>query len=89
MGDLWLHGFWENRCRLPNAMSWAKFEINNTDGTAAPEGMYYFRFSEGRLPREALVEAGTSEIPFRHLGSTICNATEHETGTRKCIFSPE
>ena len=49
-----------------------KIGITNTDGTVAPEGMYYIRFNKGWLPREALVEAGTSEVPFRHFGDQPC-----------------
>ena len=56
------------RNKIPDATSWVKIDITNTDGTAATDGMYYIRFNKGWLPREAVVEAGTSEIPFRHEG---------------------
>ena len=63
------------RCRLPSAMAWVKIDITNTDGTAASEGTYYTRFNKGWLPREAIVEAGTSEIPLRHTGNQLCSMT--------------
>lgn len=52
----------------PNVTSWVKIDVTNTDGTAAANGTSYIRFKEGWLPREAVVEAGTSDIPFRHEG---------------------
>ena len=60
------------RGRIPNAVSWVKIDITNTDGTKAADGMYYIRFNKGWLPREAVVEAGTSEIPFSHTGDQPC-----------------
>ena len=65
-------GFAGKRSRIPNAMSWVKIDITNTDGTKAADGMYYIRFNKGWLPREAIVEAGTSEIPFSHTGDQPC-----------------
>ena len=49
------------RSRIPNALSWVKIGITSTDGTKAVDGMYCTRFNKGWLPREAVVEAGTSE----------------------------
>ena len=49
-------------------MSWVKIDIANVDGTKASDGVYYLRFNKGWLPREAVVEAGTSGIPLRHTG---------------------
>ena len=46
-------------CIIRNATSWVKIDVTNTNGTAAADGMYYIRFKEGWLPREAVVEAGT------------------------------
>ena len=67
-GDTVVARFTGNPCRLPNAMSWVKIEITNTDGTQASDGMYYIRFHKGWLPWKAVVEAGASEIPLRHTG---------------------
>ena len=48
------------------AMSWVKIEYANTEAKKPSDGVYDIRFAKGRLPREAVVEAGTSEIPSRH-----------------------
>ena len=60
------------RSRIPNAVSWVNINITNTDGTKAADGMYYIRFNKGWLPREAVAEAGTSEIPFSYSGNQPC-----------------
>ena len=55
--------------RLPNAMSWVSVALTNADGTAAPTGSYYIRFSSEWFPQEAIVEAGVSQIPLQRLNS--------------------
>ena len=57
-----------NHC-LPNAMSWLQVHLANTDGTDAAEGYYYISFGSDWFPQEAIVEAGTSEIPLQRLNA--------------------
>ena len=58
--------------RTLNTLSWVKIDITNTYCTKAADGMYYIRFNKGWLPRQAVVEAGTSEIPSRRTGDQLC-----------------
>ena len=53
-----------HRHRLPNAMSWLKVCLTNSDDTNAEEGSYYIRFGPEWFPQEAIVESGFSEIPI-------------------------
>ena len=78
---------WRCSCRLfrtryhiPNVMSWVTVSIANADGTAAAEGSCYIRFTKGWSPREAVVEAGTSDIPLRRADDQFFfYAAEYET----------
>ena len=58
-----------SKYRLSNAMSWVRFALTKTDGTAAPAGSYYIRFGEGWFQQEAIVEAGVSETPLKRLNA--------------------
>lgn len=52
----------------PDAVSWVTVDLTNEDGTDADEGSYYVRFADGWSPREAIVDAGRTEIPLQRVG---------------------
>ena len=60
-----------NNQSLPNAISWVQVHLTNIDGTDAAEGLYYtwYTFWIWWFPQEAIVEAGTSEIPLQRLNA--------------------
>ena len=58
--------------RILNAVSLGKNDITNTDCTRAADMMYYIRFNKGWLPRQEVVEAGTSEIICSHTVDQPC-----------------
>ena len=67
------------RYHMPNAMSLVRVSITNTDGTAAAEGSKNIRFDKGWSPREAVVEAGTSDIPLRRADDQVFFMQQHIT----------
>ena len=50
---------------LGEGFTWAKVEVRNCGGLAADPGSYYVRFQDGWTPKEAIVDAGLSEIPLQ------------------------
>ena len=50
---------------LSEGFTRVKVELRNCDGSAANPGLYYVRFQAGWTPKEAIVDAGLSEIPLQ------------------------
>ena len=55
----------DKTCKLSEGFTWAKLDLSNFDGSAAYPGSYYVRFQDGRTPKEAIVDAGLSDIPLQ------------------------
>ena len=60
----------DKRRWMPEEMSWVKVSLTKPDGTEAEPGTYLVDFGEHWFPHEALVDAGTSEIPLKRFKDT-------------------
>ena len=52
-------------CRLSDGCTWVKVELRCCDGSAADSRSNYVRFRDGWTPKEAIVDADLSDIPFQ------------------------
>ena len=55
----------DKSCMLSEGITWVKVELRNCDGSAADPGSYDVRLQDEWTPKEAIVDAGLSEIPLQ------------------------
>ena len=55
----------DKSCMLSEGFTWVKVELRNCDGSAADPRSYYVRLQDEWTPKEAIVDAGLSEVPLQ------------------------